>query len=527
MAAEAAENALGLAGAGSLPSGSTAKDSAMNSANTPILDAACARRPTLEVLPQPLVERIVGEALEILWKIGVWVENPEAQQLLADGGARLDRASQRVFIPEDLVWRCVRSAPSAVQVFSREGDPALHLEGLNVYFDPGSAAVRILDWETGRARSPVTADLVAFARLADALPHLAAQSTALVPSDVPEAIADRYRLFLVLLHSSKPIVTGTFTVEGFAVMREMLACVAGDEKRMRQRPMAIFDACPSPPLKWSRLTSQSLLDCARSGLPAELVSMPLLGATAPMTLAGALVQHTAENLSGVVMHQLAGAGSPIIYGGSPAVFDMRHGTTAMGAPETALLVAAYAQIGRYLGLPTHGYLGQSDAKVIDAQAGLESSLGAVVAALAGVNVVSGAGMLEFESCQSLEKLVLDDEICGMAQRLVQGVQPRTEPLAEDLFAGRGQGEQFLTSPATLRWLREEANPPSEVIDRLPRQKWQEKGGQTALERAHRRAEHLLQHHHPRPLADDVRASLTEIMARDAKRYGLDRLPYSG
>lgn len=497
----------------------------MSIAKSQIPDAACVRRPVLEVLTQPLVERIVAEALEVLGKVGVWVESPEAQQVFAEGGARLDRASQRVYIPEELVWRCVRSAPSAVQVFSREGEPALQLEGLNVYFDPGSAAVRILDWETGRARLPVTADLVAFARLADALPHLAAQSTALVPSDVPEPIADRYRLFLVLLHSSKPIVTGTFTIEGFAVMREMLACVAGDEKQMRQRPMAIFDACPSPPLRWSRLTAQSLLDCARSGLPAELVSMPLLGATAPMTLAGALVQHTAENLSGVVLHQLAGPGSPIIYGGSPALFDMRHGTTAMGAPETALLVAAYAQIGRYLGLPTHGYLGQSDAKVVDAQAGLESSLGTVVAALAGVNVVSGAGMLEFESCQSLEKLVIDDEICGLAQRLVQGVQPRTHPLAEDLFAGLEHGGQFLTSPTTLRWLRAEARHPSLVIDRLPRRTWEETGSPTALQRAHRRVQELLEHHSPKPLADDVRAALMDIMARDAKRYGVDRLPY--
>lgn len=497
----------------------------MTRAESPIPEAAGVRRPALEVLTQALVERIVTEALEVLWKVGVWIESPEAQQVFAEGGARLDRASQRVYIPEDLVWRCVRSAPSAVKVFSREGEPTLQLEGLNVYFDPGSAAVRILEWPTGRARLPVTADLVAFARLADALPHLAAQSTALVPSDVPESIADRYRLYLVLLHSSKPIVTGTFTVEGFAVMREMLACVAGGDQRMRQRPTAIFDACPSPPLKWSRLTAQSLLDCARSGLPAELVSMPLVGATAPVTLAGALVQHTAENLSGVVLHQLAGPGSPIIYGGSPALFDMRHGTTAMGAAETALLVAAYAQIGRYLGLPTHGYLGQSDAKVVDAQAGLESSLGTVVAALAGVNVVSGAGMLEFESCQSLEKLVIDDEICGLAQRLVQGVQPRTQPLAADLFAGPEHGETFLTSPTTLCWLREEAAYPTPVIDRLPRRTWEEAGGPSALERAHRRVQELLEHHQPQPLADEVQAALTDIMARDAKRHGLDRLPY--
>ena len=129
-------------------------------------------RPTLEVLNQPLLERIVAEAIDVLGKVGVYVENPDALAVLGDGGARIDNAAQRAFLPEDLIWRCVRSAPSAVTVFSRQGEPALQLEGFNVYFDPGSAAIKILDSQTGRARAPVTSDLVSFARLADALPHL-------------------------------------------------------------------------------------------------------------------------------------------------------------------------------------------------------------------------------------------------------------------------------------------------------------------------------------------------------------------
>jgi trimethylamine--corrinoid protein Co-methyltransferase len=482
------------------------------------------RRPALELLDRDLLERIVAEAIEVLGKVGVLVDDEEALAVLGDGGARVDGKTRRAMIPEDLVWRCVRGAPSAVSVFSRDGEPSVRLEGWNVHFDPGSAAIKILDSKTQQARPAVSADLIDLVRLADALPNLAMQSTALVLSDVPAEIADRYRLFLVLLNSSKPVVTGTFTVEGFAVMKEMLAAVAGDPQRLREKPSAIFDACPSPPLKWSRLTVQTLLECARSGLPAELVSMPLFGATSPATLAGALVQHTAENLSGVVIHQLAGPGSPIIYGGSPAVFDMRHGTTAMGAMETAMVVCAYAQIGRFLGLPTHGYLGQSDAKSVDSQAGLESSMGAVMAALAGVNVVSGAGMLEFESCQSLEKLVIDDEICGMALRLVRGIQARSRPLAEDLWGDLTPGDHFLTSPTTLRWLREEIVFPSAVIDRRLRDGWLADGGTSAAERARQRAGALLARHQPKPLADDVRRRLVEIMAADAKRHGMDRLP---
>jgi len=478
-------------------------------------------RPTLEFLPPPLVERVVAEALEVLATVGVFVEHAGALALLGDAGARVDAARQRAFLPEDLVWRCVRSAPSAILLWDREGTTALRLEGWNVHFNPGSAALRILDSETGAARPPVTADLVQFARLTDALEHLDAQSTALVPADVPRAIADRYRLYLALLHSTKPIVTGTFTVEGFAVMRDLLAAVAGGEEALRERPRAIFDACPSPPLKWSHLTAQSLLDCARSGLPAELVSMPLLGATAPLPLLGGLVQHTAENLSGVVMHQLAGPGSPIIYGGSPAAFDLRHGTPPMGAIETMMLDCAYVQVGRYLGLPTHAYLGLSDAKVVDAQAGLEAGLGTLLAALAGVNVVSGAGMLDFESCQSLEKLVLDHEICGMVKRLLRGIEPRGDRLAEDLFGDLSPGDHFLASPTTLRWLREEIHWPSEVLARTTR----EAGlAGDLLHRARAHAQARLAAHQPVPLPEDTQAALTEILAADARGYGLERLP---
>ena len=154
------------------------------------------------------------------------------------------------------------------------------------------------------------------------------------------------------------------------------------------------------------------------GVPAQMVSMPLAGGAAPVTLIGSVVQHAAECLSGIAIHQLASPGSPIVWGGAPAILDMRSGTTPMGAVETAMIDAAYAQVGKSLGLPTHTYLVGSDAKLVDAQAGMESATGAVIAALAGVDLVSGAGMLDTLLCQSAEKLVVDAEAISSALRLV-------------------------------------------------------------------------------------------------------------
>jgi trimethylamine---corrinoid protein Co-methyltransferase len=480
--------------------------------------------PMIEFLEQALVERILAEALEVLENVGVFVEHPEALALLGDAGASIDAAGKRARIKADMVWRCVWKVPANISIFGRDGKPAMNLSGRNVHFNPGSAALKILDPATGAARTAGTADLISLSRVAEALPNMDAQSTGLVPSDVPGEMADRFRLYLCLLNSRKPIVTGTFTTGGFEVMRELLIVAAGGEEQLREKPIAIFDACASQPLKWSRLTTQSLLDCARAGIPAELISVPLLGATAPCTLTGALVQHTAENLSGLVMHQIAGPGSPLIYGGSPAAFDMRFGTIALGAPESMMLCCAYAQIGRFLGLPTHGYLGLSDAKALDAQAGLESGMGTLMAALGGINVVSGPGMLDFENCQSLEKLVIDDQACAMARRILAGIQPREMKLAEDLFGALEEGDHFLISPVTMRWLREEVWFPAKVIDREPAETAAK--GKGLWERAREAVVSILNRPESNPLPEATRKSLREIIVADGRKWGLpeERIP---
>nr|NIS62766.1 hypothetical protein [Pseudomonadota bacterium] len=287
----------------------------------------------------------------------------------------------------------------------------------------------------------------------------------------------------------------------------------------------IFDACPSPPLKWDDLTAQSLIDCARSGVPSELVSMPLAGATAPVTLLGALVQHTAECLSGVIIGQAANPSAPMIWGGSPGVLDMRTGTTPMGSIETMMMDTAYAQIGKYLHLPTHAYMGLSDSKLIDFQGGFESGIGAILAGLAGINVVSGAGMLNFENCQSIEKLILDNELCGMAYRLIDGISQRNESIALDLFRALSEsGYNFLSHDDTLQWYREEQYIPGAVVDRHSGELGSLSEKPSAADRAHERAKELLAKDDPRPIREDLRKELTIMMEGEAKKYGMSQLP---
>jgi trimethylamine--corrinoid protein Co-methyltransferase len=300
--------------------------------------------------------------------------------------------------------------------------------------------------------------------------------------------------------------------------------MVGGEKELAAKPIAVFDVCPSPPLLWSDLTCQNMIDCARSGIPSELVSMPLAGATAPVTLAGAVVQHTAENMSGVTICQLAQEGAPIVWGGSPAAFDMREGTTPMGAVGTWMIDSAYAQIGKSLDMPTHAYLGMSDAKIVDAQCGLESAGGTLLAALAGVNMVSGAGMMDFESCQSYEKLVVDAEIIGMAKRLIAGIEARDDPIALTLMRKLGHRPEYLAEQHTLKWFKQEQYLPSEVIDRGSLDSWKKKGAKSTFERAGERVDRLLASYEPSPISTNLRHELRIIATKAAQKVGMDKLP---
>lgn len=481
-------------------------------------------RPKLDILSPELVEQIKQEAFGLLLDPGVRVHNKESLTLLAEAGARVDFEKQIACIPESIVHWALEQAPKEFYLFNLAGQPAVHYGGDSIQFDPGSAGVSILDDLSGVQRSPNTADFIKFVKLVEMLPQYDAQSTAFVCRDVPEGIGDLYRLYLALNFMRKPIVTGAFGIQTWWTMYELLVTAAGSETALAEKPLAVFDVCPSPPLLWSDLTSQNLIDCARKGVPAELISMPLAGATSPITLAAAVVQHTAESFSGIAIHQLAKAGAPVVWGGAPAAFDMREGTTPMGDVNTWLIDCAYIQVGKSLQLPTHTYMGSSDSKLLDMQSGFESAGGTFLAALAGANMVSGGGMIDFLRCQSFEKLVIDAEIIGMARRLVAGIEVRDQPIALELMRQSAHQANFLSQAHTHKWFKKELYMPSSVVDRGSLDAWQKKGAQSSAQRAATRVEQLLSNYQPNPLSEETRKELHRITLKAAQQNGMQALP---
>ncbi|OQY31994.1 MAG: hypothetical protein B6I38_05105 [Anaerolineaceae bacterium 4572_5.1] len=262
-------------------------------------------RPKLNMLDDKMTAKIIAEGFSLLMDPGIEVNNDDALQLLREAGADVNMETKVARIPEALARKALETAPSEFYLYNLDGEPVIHYGGDSVHFDPGSAALMLLDSETQKQREPNTADFVKFIKLVETLPQIDAQSTAMIPTDIPEEIGDLYRLYLALNYMRKPIVTGAFRTDTWWTMKDMLVAVAGSAEALAEKPIAIFDVCPSPPLKWSNLTCQNMIDCARHSIPSEIVSMPLTGATAPVTLAGAVVQHTAECLSGVTISQLA------------------------------------------------------------------------------------------------------------------------------------------------------------------------------------------------------------------------------
>ncbi|MGD0126807.1 MAG: trimethylamine methyltransferase family protein [Terriglobia bacterium] len=481
-------------------------------------------RPTLRLLEDGLRDQIISEAREVVCKLGFEIHNGPVLDLLAGHGAQVDKPNCNARLTQDLIDRALSTVPHSFKLFDVLGNETHNFQGENVYFTPGSTALNILDNGSGELRRPTTKDYVRYVKLTNGLRHIASQSTALIPADVDDKISDSYRLYLSLLYGEKPVVTGAFTVAGFEVMKDFQVAVRGSEQALRAKPLTIFSACPTAPLKWSDVTSQNLVDCARWLIPVELISMPLSGLVAPVTLVGSLVQQTAENLSGVVISQLVNPGHPLLYGGSPAVFDVRFGTTPMGAIETMMLDCGNSEIGKRLGMPTQSYIALSDAKQLDAQAGLEAGMGALMAGLAGINSISGPGMLDFESCLSLEKLVVDNEICRMVHRLLQGIEPREDFPALPLFEELRREKSLLIADHTRRHLREEITFPGPVIDRGNRGRWIDGGRLTLRERAAQEVSRLLEQYTPSRLPEATKLELTRLMESEARRYGVDALP---
>jgi len=426
-------------------------------------------RPTLNVLDEALIGRILGEAKRILAEFGMEIRGEGLRRRLLDHGLKADPASGRILFPPEIVDRAVASAPGSFTLYDRDGAAHAEVGGWNVNFVPGSSGLKILDHRTGETRLANSTDYVEYVRLADGMEHLGYLATAFSTNrDIEPQVSDAWRLYLSLTNSKRPLVSGAFSEHGVPRMAQMLRLFRDSDADMAARPMAVFTITATGNFRYGEDSCQNLLDCVEAGIPVEIVPVTLMGLIAPVTLVGALVFHCVDVLTGLTMAQILKPGHPVLFGGAPATFHMKASSSPMAAIEAQHLNVAYVAIAKHLGLPSQAYMALSDGKFIDAQAGGETFSSALLAALAGVNAVAGPGMLDFVLTFSLAKLVLDHEFCGQALHFCRPIEPRDDlpigRLVDDLLA---QGH-LLTAPHTLEHWPRELYQTDPVIDRTTR-----------------------------------------------------------
>lgn len=476
-------------------------------------------QPQLKMLTNDQISIVHEKALELLENTGVYFQSEEALNVLAEGGAKVDYGTKIATFPRQMVESAIKKVPSTFTLYSRGGVPTAVLGAGNVYFDPGSSGIRMLESDGKTAREAVGEDLVKIAKVCEAMEHIDLLATALTPYDIPKNIGDSFRVYALLKHSTKPFITGAYSANGVKAIRELLAADAGGYDELKEKPRAVLDITSIPPLKWTEVSCQNILDAASFGMPIETISVPLLGAASPATLAGSVLLHTVETLSGIVLTQLINPGNPMIYGGAPMFFDMKNMTTSLNSIETSLIAAACSQMGKFYGMPVHTYACLSDSKSNDSQAGLESAVSGILAAMAGIDIISGPGMLDFCNTFSLEKLVIDNEICGMALRMVRGIEFSEETLAADLIAQMGSHGDYLSTRHTLKWFKKEPYLPSAVIDRQNFDKWHERGGKTSFDHAREIVEEILNHPKGQPLPQEISDALDRAWSQIASADG--------
>ena len=279
-----------------------------------------------------------------------------------------------------------------------------------------------------------------------------------------------------------------------------------------------------------------MIDCVEAGIPVEIVPVTLMGLIAPVTVVGATVFHTADVLAGITMAQVIRPGAPVLFGGAPATFHMKIASSPMSAIEALQLDAAYVAVAKSLGLPTQSYMALSDGPILDAQAGAETFGSALIAALAGVNSVSGPGMLDFLLVFSLPKLVFDDEMCGQALRFVREVKPIDDLPVNELIDQLMADQHLIMAPHTTAHWPEELYLPSVIVDRDNREAWMRPGAKDTYQRACEEVDRRLAEYHPletdpprrgAALDHPVRAGLPDRAAGDPGRARAGRRPGPG
>jgi trimethylamine--corrinoid protein Co-methyltransferase len=482
------------------------------------------RTPRFRVLSKTQIKMIYRATLECLHRTGVHVHNAEARDLLVRAGARAD--SIHVWIPPHIVQDAVVANPRSFTLWARPAgdgrvqDPRLRLEIApgRTYFGAGPTCTHFLDPYTGERRKARRGDPAFTALVSDALDNLDYVMGLGLIDDVPEHLAPVYEFAEMVANTTKPVLPWAYSVDNVSDIYQIAVAVAGSEQALQARPfLALFATFQSPLVQ----TDEDLANAfwaADHGLPVIFIGGGTAGTTAPVTGAAALVISLAGALASMSILQLRRRGTPICIGGVPTAMDLRTARPPYGAPEMSLYSAAMADIARYLDLPFMGTAGASEAKTLDLQAAIESTLQVVVSGLSAATLIHDVGFLDCAEIGSLESLVMNEEIISMSRWLLRGIEVSDDTLALDLIDRIGPGGEFVSAKETARRCRFEIWQPS-LMDRQTWATWEAEGCPTMEQRIRKRLLEILETHRPAPLPAGSLEQVEKILEQARARTG--------
>jgi trimethylamine--corrinoid protein Co-methyltransferase len=466
--------------------------------------------PQFAVLSETQLRDLHLAALEILRRTGLRFHHQEALDLLKGAGAFISDGNL-VKLPAQVVDEAIASVPSRVVMCDRDGEPAMCLEGTRVYFGTGSDCLNFPDPETGELRKFTQADLRDGYHLCDALPNIHFVMSIGIPADVDPSVLYDAQMALMLEHTTKPIVFVTNDRASCQRAIDMAAAVAGGHEALAEQGHILLYSEPSSPLQQSETAVDKLLLMAETKLPVVHSPAPLMGGTGPITMASGLAMSLAEILGSLAVHQLKRPGAPFVFGAGLHHMDMSSAQICYASPEFQLTKAAIAELGRWYGIPTWGYAGCSDAKVMDEQAASEATLSVLMAKLSGANLVHDVGYIESGLTTSFEMIVLTDELIAMTDHLMKGIEVSDETLMLDEVDRVGPGGHFLDTEQTLKRFRDFWFPG--LLDRKRRPEWLQAGSPTLGQRLNARVKEIIKEHQPQPLGPEKKRKIQEILAK--------------
>lgn len=458
-------------------------------------------------------------SIRILEEVGVLIFNEEALNLLKNAGCTVGR-DNLVRIPRRLVEDALKTAPHTISLFNTEGEEAFILEPNVITFGTGTDMPEFVDLYTNEVRPGKLEDCINATKVAQQCKSIDWIAPYALSNDKDPRVSDVYHFWAMRKYSNKPnltLATDEYSLKGII---DMAAIQAGGYDELKRKPTFIHYAEPISPLSNSEEALGKLLMCAEYGIPVTYTSGVMAGATGPVTLAGTLALGNAENLTGLVIHQLKCPGAPFMYGIEASIMDMKTTVCMYGGPEYGLMNSFVGEMGRYYNLPSFGLSGATDANEVDFQMGAEMIYSMMTAIFGRQNFVHDNGYMGIGQMGMLQAIIGANELLTFVKRYAVGIEISEESLAFDSIKQEGPGGAFLDRKETFRKFRKEYYLP-EFMNRSRNVAWISEGKQSMMEKFTLRAKKIIEGECPVFMSDEMEAAFKKVISEHEAHYGIN------